>query len=138
MKLSQRKLFIARFEEFAEENRLGDFMIRNTPQQDAAHSFPWPSVSGFRASVPGTEKVPCCTPPSRSHPPCRNAVTFACVVTPEGFHLHSPTCGRRHDAGYVGLPGPAHDNPGGVASGRRNPNETPPGFMDFYASLPPM
>ena len=27
MKLSQRKLFIARFEEFAEENRLGDFMI---------------------------------------------------------------------------------------------------------------
>ncbi|MGM9828289.1 MAG: hypothetical protein ACI30O_08880, partial [Muribaculaceae bacterium] len=28
VKLSQRKLFIARFEEFAEENRLGDFMIR--------------------------------------------------------------------------------------------------------------
>ena len=27
MELSQRKLFIARFEEFAEENRLGDFMI---------------------------------------------------------------------------------------------------------------
>ena len=54
------------FEEFAEENRLGDFMIRNTPRQDAAHSFPWPSVSGFRASVPGTEKVLCCTPPSRS------------------------------------------------------------------------
>ena len=67
-------------------------MIRNTPRQDAAHSVPWPSVSGFRVSVPSTEKVTCCTLPSRPrHYAPSVPVSFACVVTPEGFHLHSPT-----------------------------------------------
>ena len=56
------------------------------------------------------------TPPS---PACRR-------YAPEprrGSTCIAPRCRRRHDAGYVGLPRPAHDNPGGVAFGTRRQME---------------
>ena len=94
MKLAQSE-FLLLFKELAEVNRLGDFLISNLRGRMAIQNV----------SVIVTLHLTCEPTPRRGS---------ICIA---------PRSGRRYDAGYVGLPRPAHDNPGGVASGRRRQME---------------